>query len=42
LSSVKGGLASNTWVFPVSFSVNQTCEPFGVAAMFGQNGRPAH
>ena len=38
LSMLKGGFASNTWVLPVSFSVNQTCEPSGVAAMFGQKG----
>jgi hypothetical protein len=38
LSTENGGLASNTWVLPVSLSVNQTCEPSGVAAMLGQNG----
>ncbi|MNR01110.1 hypothetical protein D3C85_1169060 [compost metagenome] len=34
----KGGRASNTWALPMSLSVNQTCLPSGVAAMFGQNG----
>ena len=29
---------SNTIVLPMSFSVNQTCLPSGVTAMFGQNG----
>lgn len=37
-SVLKGGLALKTWVLPVSFSVNQTCLPSGVAAMFGQKG----
>src|SRR6266481_6443427 len=36
--SVNGGCASNTWVLPVSFRVNQTCLLSGVAAMLGQNG----
>ena len=36
--SANGGCASKTWVLPMSFSVNQTCVPSGVAAMFGQNG----
>src|SRR5258708_15264172 len=34
----KGGLASNTTVLPMSLSVNQTCLPSGVAAMFVQKG----
>src|SRR5258708_21092595 len=38
LRTEKGGRASNTWVLPVSFRVNQTCEPSGVAAMLGQKG----
>src|ERR1700719_4788922 len=38
LSTEKGGRASNTCVLPMSFSVNQTWEPSGVAAMLGQNG----
>jgi hypothetical protein len=33
-----GGSARNTCVLPVSFSVNHTCLPSGVAAMFGENG----
>jgi hypothetical protein len=37
-STANGGCASNTMVLPMSFSVNQTCLPSGVAAMFGQNG----
>jgi hypothetical protein len=38
-NSANGGLASSkTCVLPVSFKVNHTCEPSGVAAMFGQNG----
>src|SRR5215468_6005468 len=36
--SANGGWASNTWTLPVSFNVNQTWAPSGVAAMFGQNG----
>ena len=38
LSSANGGRASNTWVLPVSLSVNHTWLPSGVAAMLGQNG----
>ena len=38
LIGLNGGLALNTCVLPMSFSVNQTCLPSGVAAMFGQNG----
>src|ERR1700712_5555566 len=38
LMTANGGRASNTCVRPTSFSVNQTCLPSGVAAMFGQNG----
>ena len=34
----KGGSALNTWVFPMSLSVNHTCLPSGVAAMSGQKG----
>ena len=37
-NSANGGCASNTWILPVSFSVNQTCLLSGVAAMLGQNG----
>ena len=37
-SAANGGRASNTVVFPTSFSVNHTCRPSGVAAMLGQNG----
>src|ERR1700722_303600 len=36
--SANGGRPSKTCVRPVSLSVNQTCEPSGVVAMFGQNG----
>jgi hypothetical protein len=36
--SANGGCASNTWTLPVSFNVNQTWAPSGVAAMLGQNG----
>ena len=35
---LNGGLALNTCVLPISFSVNHTCFPSGVAAMSGQNG----
>jgi hypothetical protein len=35
---LKGGLALKTCVLPMSFSVNQTCWPSGVAAMSGQKG----
>src|ERR1700751_1139975 len=38
LRTLKGGLASNTSVLPVSFRVNQTWARSGVAAMLGQNG----
>src|ERR1700743_1798313 len=38
LRTVKGGFPSNTSVLPVSFRVNQTWVPSGVAAMLGQNG----
>src|ERR1700742_2331458 len=38
LITLKGGSALNTSVLPVSFSVNHTCLPSGVAAMLGQNG----
>ncbi len=34
----KGGRASNATVLPMSFSVNHTCLPSGVAAMLGQKG----
>src|SRR5258705_12028390 len=37
-STVNGGRASNTITLPTSFSVNQTCEPSGVAAILGQKG----
>ena len=38
LIGLNGGLALNTWVLPISLSVNQTWSPSGVAAIFGQNG----
>src|ERR1700761_9616967 len=38
LSTLNGGCALNTSVLPVSFRVNQTCLPSGVAAILGQNG----
>jgi hypothetical protein len=38
LSSLNGGLASKICVLPMSFTVNQTCWPSGVGAMFGQKG----
>lgn len=37
-SIVNGGRASNTLTLPISFNVNQTCLPSGVAAILGQNG----
>jgi len=35
---LNGGCASKTSVWPMSLSVNHTCFPSGVAAMFGQKG----
>src|ERR1700693_6120075 len=37
-STSNGGSARNTSVLPMSFRVNQTWVPSGVAAMLGQNG----
>src|SRR6185369_5635919 len=38
LIGLNGGLALNTRVLPMPLSVNHTCSPSGVTAMFGQNG----
>ena len=38
LITLKGGCALKTCVAPMSFSVNQTCLPSGLAAIFGQKG----